>query len=125
MPNVKKTIKDEIWHHRQQCAYCGVCFDDRSQITVDHVHPKSEGGSSSLGNLVASCFKCNAKKGSRVLGADVIKHLIRSGAYAVEPIDVELYGNLRKKIRRYKPIKRKRGAGVGVVRLQSNGRKPS
>lgn len=44
------------------CAYCG-----RRATTVDHVEPKSKGGSHNETNLVAACKSCNFKKGTRTL----------------------------------------------------------
>ena len=44
------------------CQYCGV----RSSLTVDHVIPRSKGGSSSWDNIVASCAPCNRRKGDRL-----------------------------------------------------------
>jgi 5-methylcytosine-specific restriction endonuclease McrA len=41
------------------CQYCG----SRSNLTVDHVVPKSKGGTSSWENIVASCAPCNRRKG--------------------------------------------------------------
>lgn len=41
------------------CQYCGV----RSNLTVDHVIPRSKGGSSEWDNIVASCAPCNRRKG--------------------------------------------------------------
>jgi 5-methylcytosine-specific restriction endonuclease McrA len=41
------------------CQYCGV----RSNLTVDHVIPRSKGGSSDWDNIVASCAPCNRRKG--------------------------------------------------------------
>ena len=41
------------------CQYCGA----RSNLTVDHVIPKSKGGASSWENIVASCAPCNRRKG--------------------------------------------------------------
>ena len=42
------------------CQYCGA----RSNLTVDHVVPRSKGGSSSWDNIVASCAPCNRRKGN-------------------------------------------------------------
>ena len=42
------------------CGYCG-----KSADTVDHVIPRSKGGQTTWENAVASCLKCNHKKGSR------------------------------------------------------------
>jgi 5-methylcytosine-specific restriction endonuclease McrA len=44
-----------------QCVYC----DSKKQLTLDHVIPKSRGGSNDWTNLVTCCFKCNLKKGNR------------------------------------------------------------
>jgi 5-methylcytosine-specific restriction endonuclease McrA len=43
------------------CQYCGA----RSNLTVDHVIPRSKGGGSSWDNIVASCAPCNRRKGDR------------------------------------------------------------
>ena len=42
------------------CQYCGA----RSNLTVDHVVPRSKGGPSSWENIVASCAPCNRRKGN-------------------------------------------------------------
>ena len=41
------------------CQYCGA----RSNLTVDHVIPRSKGGGSTWENIVASCAPCNRRKG--------------------------------------------------------------
>ncbi len=41
------------------CQYCGA----RSNLTVDHVIPRSKGGGSTWDNIVASCAPCNRRKG--------------------------------------------------------------
>lgn len=43
-----------------ECAYCG-----KTANTVDHIIPRCRGGTSVWENAVASCLKCNHKKGSR------------------------------------------------------------
>jgi len=50
------------------CAYCGVSGDPMS-LEVDHVVPRTAGGSDDLGNLVPACRSCNAKKRSSSLEA--------------------------------------------------------
>ena len=42
------------------CQYCGA----RSNLTVDHVVPRSKGGPSTWENIVASCAPCNRRKGN-------------------------------------------------------------
>ena len=43
-----------------RCVYCGEHAD-----TVDHVHPKSLGGTDAVENLVAACEPCNMSKSSQ------------------------------------------------------------
>jgi 5-methylcytosine-specific restriction endonuclease McrA len=46
------------------CQYCGKNLT-KTESTLDHVVPKSQGGIISWDNVVLSCFDCNQKKGSR------------------------------------------------------------
>ena len=43
------------------CVYCGT----KEKIGLDHIVPRSKGGSDTPDNLVAACFPCNRKKGAR------------------------------------------------------------
>lgn len=40
------------------CAYCGGAGDMRAE----HVEPISKGGAHDIGNIVPSCWPCNASK---------------------------------------------------------------
>jgi len=44
-----------------ECVYCG----SKRNLTLDHVIPKSRGGTNDWINLVTSCMKCNLKKANR------------------------------------------------------------
>ncbi len=46
------------------CQYCHKTFP-ASELTCDHVVPRSRGGGSGWDNLVAACGPCNRKKGNR------------------------------------------------------------
>jgi 5-methylcytosine-specific restriction endonuclease McrA len=46
----------------RECAYCGA---KNVPLEVEHIHPKSKGGSNSITNLTLSCHKCNTKKGTQ------------------------------------------------------------
>lgn len=48
------------------CQYCGKKFD-RGDLTLDHVIPRSRGGTSTWTNIVLACIKCNMRKGDRLL----------------------------------------------------------
>ncbi len=46
------------------CQYCGInCIQAGRVATVDHVIPKSRGGTDTFLNLVTACLDCNQKKG--------------------------------------------------------------
>ena len=48
------------WQH--QCAYCGA---KNIPLEIEHIYPKSKGGSDRVSNLTIACHKCNQKKGSQ------------------------------------------------------------
>lgn len=49
---------------RETCQYCG-CQPGRSNLTIDHVIPRSQGGLTQWDNVVTACRECNRKKGGR------------------------------------------------------------
>ena len=48
------------------CWICGK-LRTKAEATVDHVHPRSLGGTNDPKNYRIACGKCNQKKGSKVL----------------------------------------------------------
>ena len=48
-----------------RCQYCGRRFST-SELSLDHVVPRSRGGTSTWDNLVCCCVACNARKGGRL-----------------------------------------------------------
>jgi len=60
--NIPVSRRGVLRRDSHRCAYCG-----RAANTIDHVQPKSRGGSDSWENLVACCLKCNNKKGDKTL----------------------------------------------------------
>lgn len=46
------------------CQYCGVQLG-RSELTIDHVIPRSQGGETTWENVVTACRRCNQRKGNR------------------------------------------------------------
>lgn len=49
-----------------KCQYCSKALCPKT-ATIDHILPRSAGGKTTFDNTVASCFKCNNKKGHRLL----------------------------------------------------------
>ena len=47
-----------------QCQYCGRGFPT-SELSLDHVVPRSRGGITSWENIVCACVNCNVRKGGR------------------------------------------------------------
>jgi 5-methylcytosine-specific restriction endonuclease McrA len=46
------------------CQYCGRRFS-RAELNLDHVVPRSKGGTTTWENVVCSCVPCNLRKGGR------------------------------------------------------------
>ena len=57
------TYKNIFIRDGYKCQYCG----SKSELTVDHVVPRSKGGKSSFENCVAACRSCNNYKGDKDL----------------------------------------------------------
>lgn len=47
-----------------KCQYCGKKFAT-TDLSLDHVVPRSQGGKANWENIVCCCVKCNVKKGGR------------------------------------------------------------
>jgi 5-methylcytosine-specific restriction endonuclease McrA len=58
--------KNILLRDRNTCQYCGEAMPP-SELTLDHVVPRSRGGNSTWENLVACCHECNRRKGNRLL----------------------------------------------------------
>jgi 5-methylcytosine-specific restriction endonuclease McrA len=56
--------KNILLRDRNTCQFCSKQFSS-SELTLDHVMPRSRGGPSSWENLVACCYDCNNRKGDR------------------------------------------------------------
>jgi len=46
----------------RKCAYCEA---ENIPLQIEHIHPKSKGGSNRISNLALACEKCNLKKGTQ------------------------------------------------------------
>ena len=61
---VRLTRRNIYARDRNHCQYCGRRFST-SELTLDHILPRSRGGGMSWTNLVCCCVKCNVRKGGR------------------------------------------------------------
>lgn len=59
--NRANKVKKLIQRDGSKCHYCK-CVLNNNNITVDHVIPKSKGGSDRIENLVLSCEFCNYQR---------------------------------------------------------------
>lgn len=72
---VKLNRRNIFARDRNICQYCGRRFPS-SELSLDHVTPRSQGGMSTWTNLVCACTRCNANKGGRT-PKQARMHLIR------------------------------------------------
>ena len=61
---VKFNRRNIFARDNNQCQYCGKRFPT-TDLSLDHVIPRSQGGQSTWENIVCACLKCNVKKGGR------------------------------------------------------------
>ena len=59
MKRVRIYIRD-----RYCCQYCGE-QKSAKDLTLDHILPRAQGGTTTPQNLVSACVKCNQRKGNR------------------------------------------------------------
>jgi 5-methylcytosine-specific restriction endonuclease McrA len=52
----------ETWG--RQCAYCGA---ENVPLEIEHIHPRSKGGSNRVSNLAIACHDCNQAKGNMLV----------------------------------------------------------
>ena len=56
------TRRNLMYRDQYKCQYCAT---KTASLTVDHVIPRSRGGTDAWENVVACCQRCNVKKGDR------------------------------------------------------------
>ena len=76
---VKFNRRNIFARDKNMCQYCGNRYPT-SELSLDHIIPRSMGGESTWENVVCSCTKCNVKKGGRTprqAGMTIIQRPIR------------------------------------------------
>ncbi len=61
---VKFNRKNIFARDKNRCQYCGKKVPT-SELSLDHVIPRTQGGTSSWKNIVCACTNCNKHKGGR------------------------------------------------------------
>lgn len=61
---VKFNRRNIFLRDRNSCQYCNRKFS-QSELSLDHVVPRSRGGLTTWENIVCACLKCNVRKGGR------------------------------------------------------------
>jgi 5-methylcytosine-specific restriction endonuclease McrA len=61
---VKFNRRNIFARDHNQCQYCGKKFST-TELSLDHIVPRSQGGTSTWENIVCACINCNVKKGGR------------------------------------------------------------
>ncbi|MFM1813111.1 MAG: hypothetical protein RLZZ336_2049 [Cyanobacteriota bacterium] len=59
MPLTRRNVFQRDGH---RCQYCGSAHE---ALSIDHVMPRSRGGSDSWDNVTTACLPCNVRKGNR------------------------------------------------------------
>jgi 5-methylcytosine-specific restriction endonuclease McrA len=95
-----------------RCQYCGRRFAT-SELSLDHVVPRIQGGRATWDNIVCACLKCNVRKGGRTPAQAGIR-LIR------EPVEPRTSPALRLKLshRKYRSWKAFLDAAYWSVELE-------
>ncbi len=73
---VKFNRRNIFARDHNRCQYCGRKFST-TDLSLDHVVPRSQGGQSTWSNIVCCCLKCNVRKGGRTPQQSGM-HLIRA-----------------------------------------------
>jgi 5-methylcytosine-specific restriction endonuclease McrA len=61
---VKFNRRNIFARDNNQCQFCGKKFPT-SELSLDHIIPRSQGGESTWENIVCACVSCNVRKGGR------------------------------------------------------------
>ena len=61
---VKLNRRNLFARDHNQCQYCGSRFPT-SELSIDHVVPRTQSGPDTWENLVCACVRCNSRKGGR------------------------------------------------------------
>jgi 5-methylcytosine-specific restriction endonuclease McrA len=61
-----KSKRRRMWEKDPNCTYCSSSLK-YNEATIDHITPKSKGGSNAMENLCIACQPCNSKKADNII----------------------------------------------------------
>lgn len=73
----KMSIEDLVRFYKSTCQYCLQKFSV-SDLTIDHIIPKSKGGSDDHNNRTLCCRRCNQIKGSKTPYLNIKNQIVKA-----------------------------------------------
>ncbi|NES99257.1 MAG: HNH endonuclease [Sphaerospermopsis sp. SIO1G2] len=71
-PKQKRSKKDQLVNQYGACCWWCLKSLSKDKLTLDHLYPKSLGGSDSLENLRLACLTCNQSRGNSLFPPNII-----------------------------------------------------
>lgn len=68
------------------CCWCGAGVEEGVCLTLDHIAPRSQGGTNDVSNLITACKPCNSRRQDR----SVVQYAFAVAAYLGTLTGVEL-----------------------------------
>ena len=95
-----------------RCQYCGNAYP-HSQLSFDHVTPRSRGGATCWENVVTCCLTCNAQKGDRTPQEAGMRLQVRPAKPKHNPMLKLKLGNPRYQV--WQPFLNQAGYAIDVI----------
>lgn len=106
-----------------RCCWCGVkCRPEpgyKNSVTLEHVTPRSEGGSDERDNLAMACHACNSRRGSTDAEVFMRKQPWNSPTASMTRVERQQHKKLRKYVCRAKELKANGWVARSGVRIQN------
>lgn len=84
-----ESVREEVYERDEySCQYCGK--DDRSQLTLEHLAPVSQGGIDDILNFVTACRSCNSSKQAK----DLTDFLEQHDEVDLDVSDLPVHGDI-------------------------------
>lgn len=96
-------IRHHLLADHRYCAMCGLTPEDKVKLDVDHIIPRSMGGSNEITNLQVLCHRCNRGKGNALIISAMaarkkVKDLVHDCVFCTLPEDRVIFNTPKFKI---------------------------